>query len=173
MRHLMTSFLALHWAAFFALLGYLCIDGGGLRAALAFMGLQGAGQPQFATAPMAVAFLLVAALFCWVLVESCLGENGQSEGIVKVAFVAGGLMFSLILIHGALHNDGNSSGVILSLSALMVSYLATLGERWTALFRNDASATQASVSARAMARDAANTSLLSRISGRPDFEREL
>jgi hypothetical protein len=66
----MTSFLALHWAAFFALLGYSCIDGG-VDAALELLGTDSAhalaGQ-DFAAAPFAIGCLVVAALFCWLLV---------------------------------------------------------------------------------------------------------
>ncbi|TJX18402.1 MAG: hypothetical protein E5W21_35055, partial [Mesorhizobium sp.] len=41
MRHVLTSFLALHWAIVFALLAFICIDGNrGVAAALGVLGLE-------------------------------------------------------------------------------------------------------------------------------------
>jgi hypothetical protein len=172
MRYLMTSFLAMHWAVFFALLGYLCIDGGSADAALALFqagSLYDVMQPALATAPVAVAFLLVAALFCWVLVEACLGESDMSDTIVKLAFVAAGAVFSVFLICGVLGGAAPSLAV-LYFGALMASYLAVLGERRAAVPER-AMRDEARASVRALARGAADTSLLSRISGRPDLGR--
>src|SRR5918997_699060 len=40
MRHILSSFLALHWAVVFALLAFLCIDGNrGVAAALGVLGV--------------------------------------------------------------------------------------------------------------------------------------
>ena len=40
MRHVLTSFLALHWAVVFALLALICIDGNrGVAAALGMLGV--------------------------------------------------------------------------------------------------------------------------------------
>jgi hypothetical protein len=173
MRYLMTSFLAMHWAVFFALLAYSCIDGGGPDAALALFkagGLHDMVQPDLATAPIAVAFLLVAALFCWVFVEACLGESDLSDTIVKLAFVAAGVVFSAFLIGGVLGGAAPSRSV-LYFGALMASYLAVLGERRTAFSTRRAMRDEARATVRAMARGAADTSLLGRISGRPDLGR--
>jgi hypothetical protein len=121
---------------------------------------------------MAVAFLLAAALFCWVFVEACLGEAAPSGSIVKIAFVVSGVVFSMIFIGGALQGAGGFPGVALYLMALTASYVAVLGERWAATLGDNARNSPARVTLRAMARGAADTSLLSRISGRPDLGRD-
>jgi len=163
----MTSFLAMHWAAFFALLGYLCIDAGRIDAALAMLGaatVRAAG-PDPAAAPAAVAFLLVAALFCWLFVEACFGEADMSESVVKIAFVAGGMALSTLLIGCAVHGAGGPSQFAAYLTALVASYVAALGEGRAAMPRRG----RAGAAVRAVAREAADTSLLGLISGRPDL----
>ncbi len=181
MRYLMTSFLALHWAVFFALLGYLCVGGDhGIAVALATLGADSAGiaaiQPdKLVVAPLATAFMVVAALFCWAFIEVVFGDPERPEsadGVTKMAFVAAGGMFSLALIGGTMQGiEGVSTAAATHLAAVMACYLAILGERWALAFK--ATARRDEVTAiRAMARDAANTSLLSRISGRPDFGRD-
>jgi hypothetical protein len=173
MRYLMTSFLAMHWAVFFALLGYLCVDGGAAGVALALFGggdLHGAIHADVAAAPMAVAFLLVATLFCWVFVEACLGEADLSDTVVKLAHVAAAAVFSAFLIGGVL-GGGAPSRAVLYFAAVMASYLTVLGERRTAASTRRARHGEARATVRAMARGAADTSLLGRISGRPDLGR--
>jgi hypothetical protein len=170
MRYLMTSFLAMHWAAFFALLGYLCVDGGSALSLFGGGGLHGVMHPDIATAPMAVAFLLVAALFCWVFVEACLGEADLSDTIVKLAYVAATAVFSAFLIGGMLGGVAPSRAA-LYFAVLLASYLAVLGERRAAASTWRVKHNEARTTVRALARSAADTSLLSRISGRPDLER--
>jgi hypothetical protein len=166
----MSSFLALHWAAFFALLGYLCIDTGSLDAVSTMLGANGihdAAGADFAAAPAAVAFLVVAALFCWLFVEACFGESGISGGVLKIAFVAGGATLSPLLIGGAVHGAAGSPFAAAYLTALVASYVAVLGECRAAVpGREEVEATL-----RVFAREAADMSLLGRISGRPGFGR--
>ncbi|TIO21532.1 MAG: hypothetical protein E5X96_09575, partial [Mesorhizobium sp.] len=64
MRHVLTSFLALHWAVVFALLAYICMDGNrGIASALGVLGvsLQSSSFPDLdhalVVAPLAVALL--------------------------------------------------------------------------------------------------------------------
>jgi hypothetical protein len=178
MRHLMTSFLTLHWAVFFALLGYLCVGGDhGVDVVLATLGARAAGvavanQGTLVAAPLATAFLVVAALFCWAFIEVFFGDTERpegAEGVTRMAFVAAGGTFSLILAGGVARGiEGLSPAVATHLAALMACYLAILGERRALAFR-DAAPRDAARAVRALARDAANTSLLNRISGRPDL----
>lgn len=171
MRHLMSSFLALHWAAFFALLGYLCIEAGNLDAASAVLGAtaihDGAGSDP-ATAPAAVAFLLVAALFCWLFVEACFGESDLSDGVMKIAFVGGGALLSTLLIGSAVRGAGGPSFAAAYLAALVASYVAVLGECRLAAPRRE----RVKATIGAVAREAADMSLLGRISGRADLGRD-
>jgi hypothetical protein len=81
-------------------------------------------------------------------------------------------MFSLVLIDGAASGVPGLSGVVLYLTALMACYLAVLGERWTIVYRSATPRNEAAIALRAMARGAANTSLLGRISGRPDLGKQ-
>ncbi|TIX31048.1 MAG: hypothetical protein E5V34_08675, partial [Mesorhizobium sp.] len=67
MRHILSSFLALHWAVVFALLAFLCIDGNrGVAAALGVLGVAVQNtrfvnlENAIIVAPLAVALLVVA-----------------------------------------------------------------------------------------------------------------
>ena len=177
MRHLMTSFLALHWAVLFALLAFACIGSrAGMQDILASIGggHDGAGTALFdgamVTVPLASAFLIVAALFCWALIETVFGERPDSaDSVFKIALVAAGCVFLLVLVYGTAQGIGGlflpSSAHIAALSA---SYLVMAGER-AASAKAEASATPAGRGAvQAMAKGAAHASLLSRISGRTD-----
>ncbi|TIL79146.1 MAG: hypothetical protein E5Y76_07760, partial [Mesorhizobium sp.] len=71
MRHILSSFLALHWAVVFALLAFICIDGNrGVAAALGVLGVAVQNtrfvdlENAIVVAPLAVALLIVAVLFC-------------------------------------------------------------------------------------------------------------
>lgn len=177
MRHLMCSFLAFHWAILFALLAFVCIGGAtGLEAVLAAFGTghDAIGSLRLdgvlVTAPLASAFLIVAALFSWALIETFLGKDTDSaEAIFKVGFVAAGCVFLLMLIYGIVQDIG---GLFLSsavhLAAIAVSYLVVLGERSTVIEPKVLAAPAVRTTAFTMARSAAHASLLSRISGRPD-----
>src|SRR5258705_13363819 len=77
MRHILTSFLALHWAVVFALLAFICIDGNrGVAAALGVLGVAVQNtrfvdlENAAVVAPLAIALLIVAVLFCWAFVET-------------------------------------------------------------------------------------------------------
>jgi len=176
MRHLMTSFLALHWAAVFALLAFVCIGSSGMQDILASIGIghDAAGAVRFdgamVTAPLASAFLIVAALFCWALIETFLGEEADSaEGVFKIAFIAAGCVFLLVLVYGTTQGIG---GLFLPssahLAALAVSYLVVVGERLASAQARASAAPAGRGAVRAMAKGAAHASLLSRISGRTD-----
>jgi len=174
MRHLMTSYLALHWAVVFALLAFVCIGGvAGLEGVLSTFGALRGGPDLgrldrvLVTAPLASAFLMVAALFCWALIETFLGESPDSaEPIFKIGFVAAGCVFAVVLVLGTAQGIG---GLFLPatvhLAALAVSYLVVIGERLPYAPARLPPA-PAKGAARAMAANAAHASLLSRISGR-------
>ena len=99
MRHVFSSFLALHWAVVFALLAYICIDGSrGIDAALGVLGvpIQGDRFPaldHFAVvAPLSIALLIVAVLFCWAFVETLLNATARADAgdsVIQIAFKIG------------------------------------------------------------------------------------
>ena len=170
MRHLMTSFLALHWALFFALLAYLCIDDG-VEAALRMLGangLSGLLPENVGAGALALVFAMIAVLFLWALIEACLGTgNGDGSGldITRIAFVAACAVFSAIALVCAMKGARALPGIVVYFPALLACYLAVLGERWFALRREPSPAAKAA-DVGGMARSAANTALLGRISGR-------
>ncbi len=177
MRHLMTSFLALHWAVVFALLAFVCIgSSAGMRDILVSIGIghDGAGAMLFdgvmVTAPLACAFLIVAALFCWALIETILGEGAESaDSVFKIALVAACCVFLLVLVYGTTQGI---SGLFLPssvhLAALSATYLVIEGERAASARIRATTAVAGRGAVRAMAKGAAHASLLSRISGRTD-----
>jgi hypothetical protein len=183
MRHILTSFLALHWAAVFALLAFICIDGNrGVAAALGVLGVA-VQDTRFAdlenaavVAPLAVALLVVAVLFCWALVETLVNvatNPDAADSVVRIAFISASGVLSLILIGGAAQGiNGLFMVVAVQLAALLASYVAMLAERRSAFATAVATESEIRVAAHVMAKGAAHGSLLSRISGRSDTNLE-
>ncbi|MDG4897778.1 hypothetical protein P9272_30010 [Mesorhizobium sp. WSM4976] len=179
MRHVLSSVLALHWAVVFALLAYVCMDGSrGIAAALGVLGLsiQGGRFPQLENvalvAPLSVALLTVAVLFCWTFVETLLNGAARldaGESVARVAFIFASSLLSLILIGGVVQGiDGLFVIVGIQMTALLASYVAVTAERRSA-FAAAMKMPEGDVGAASrMAMGAAHSSLLSRISGRPE-----
>jgi len=179
MRHLLTPFLALYWAVVFALLAYICLDGSrGVASALGGLGvpLQSGRFPGLdhvaVVAPLSISLLIVAVLFCWAFVETLLNVAtgpDAGEAVVRIAFASASFLLSAILIGGATQGiNGLFMVVAIQMTALLASYVAVLAERraWLAAplrYRDDAR-----LAASRMAVGAAHSSLLSRISGRPE-----
>jgi hypothetical protein len=178
MRHVLSSVLALHWAVVFALLAYICMDGSrGIAAALGVLGLsvQASRFPELENlavlAPLSIALLTVAVLFCWAFVETLLNTATRAdagESVARIAFISASFLLSLILIGGVAQGiDGLFMIVAIQMTALLASYVAVLAERrssFAALHLPEGDVRAASL----MAMGAAHSSLLSRISGRPE-----
>jgi len=183
MRHILTSFLALHWAAVFALLAFICIDGNrGVAAALGVLGVV-VQDTRFAdlenaavVAPLAVALLVVAVLFCWAFVETLVNVAANpdaADSVVRIAFISASGVLSLILIGGAAQGiKGLFMVVAVQLAALLASYVAMLAERRAAFATAVAADGEIRAAAHVMARGAAHGSLLSRISSRSNTNLE-
>jgi len=183
MRHILTSFLALHWAAVFALLAFICIDGNrGVAAALGVLGVA-VQDTRFAdlenaavVAPLAVALLVVAVLFCWAFVETLVNVAANpdaADSVVRIAFISASGVLSLILIGGAAQGiKGLFMVVAVQLAALLASYVAMLAERRAAFATAVAADSEIRAAAHVMARGAAHGSLLSRISSRSNTNLE-
>jgi len=179
MRHVLTSFLALHWAIVFALLAFICIDGNrGVASALGVLGvavesthLAGLNDA-VVVAPLAIALLVVAVLFCWAFVETLLNiavNPDATDIVVRIAFISASGVLSLILVGGAAQGiDGLFMVIAVQLTALLASYVAVLAERRSALATTVAAESEIRARANVMARGAAHSSLLDRISGRSD-----
>ncbi|PZV36352.1 hypothetical protein [Mesorhizobium kowhaii] len=175
MRHVLTSFLALHWAIVFALLALICIDGNrGVAAALGVLGATIEGtrfvdlDNVIVVAPLATALLVVAVLFFWAFVETLVNDASSQgvDSVARIAFISASGVLSLIVIGGAAQGiNGLFMVVAVQLAALLASYVAMLAER-----RSVAAVAPADDEIRAaahgMAKAAAHNSLLSLISGR-------
>ncbi|RWH81132.1 MAG: hypothetical protein EOQ86_07015 [Mesorhizobium sp.] len=179
MRHILSSFLALHWAVVFALLAFICIDGNrGVAAALGVLGvvLQNTRfvdlENAVVVAPLAVALLVVAVLFCWAFVETLFSDPTNPEAtdsVVRVAFISASGVLSLIVVGGAAQGiNGLFMAIAVQLAALLASYVAMLAERRSALAATIPGTGEVRAAAHVMAKAAAHNSALSRISGRPD-----
>ncbi|TPM37086.1 hypothetical protein [Mesorhizobium sp. B2-3-4] len=174
MRHVLTSFLSVHWAIVFALLALICIDGNrGVAAALGVLGVtvesaRVANLDSIAVvAPLATALLVVAVLFFWAFVDTLMndGSNPGADSVVRIAFISASGVLSMILIGGAAQGiNGLFMVVAVQLAALLASYVAMLAER-RSVAASDESDFRAT--AHSMAKAAAHSSLLSLISGRP------
>jgi len=180
MRPILTSFLALHWAAVFALLAFICVDGNrGVAGALGVLGvaLENTRLADLdnaaVVAPLAVALLVVAVLFCWVFVESLVNAAANPEGadsVARTAFISASAVMSLILIGGAAQGiNGLFLVVAVQLAALLASYVAMHAEQRSVFAVAVSREAESRATAHAMAKGAAHGSLLSRISGRPDI----
>ncbi|MFB9979428.1 hypothetical protein ACFSQQ_14570 [Mesorhizobium kowhaii] len=175
MRHVLTSFLALHWAIVFALLALICIDGNrGVAAALGVLGATIEGtrfvdlDNVIVVAPLATALLVVAVLFFWAFVET-LVNDATSQGVdsvARIAFISASGVLSLIVIGGAAQGiNGLFMVVAVQLAALLASYVAMLAERRSVAAVAPADG-EIRAAAHGMAKAAAHNSLLSLISGR-------
>lgn len=177
MRHLLTSFLTLHWAVVFALLAFACVDGG--RGVAVVVSMLGATVPALSSgtlenmavvAPLAVAFTIVSLLFCWAFVGSLAGGEGSpqdADGIIRIAFIAAAGVLLLVMAGGVMLGiEGLYLVVAAHLTAIMTSYLAMLGERWSVGNAGQSWKVEGYSTARAMAQAAAHNSTLARISGR-------
>lgn len=175
MRHLLTSFLALHWAVVFALLAFICIDGSrGPQVALSVLGapVLDAGAMRldsaFVVAPLATGLLVVAVTFCWAFVEALVNGSPAADGTIRIAFITAAGMLSVVLVGGSVQGiTGLFPAVSVNLAALLTSYLAICAERWSTSRSGVPDREEIRVGARAMAREAAHGSRLARISGRP------
>ncbi|SJM27925.1 hypothetical protein [Mesorhizobium delmotii] len=179
MRHILSSFLALHWAVVFALLAFICIDGNrGVAAALGVLGVVvqnirfGDLENGVVVAPLAVALLVVAVLFCWAFVETLFSDPANpdaTDSVVRVAFISASGVLSLIVVGGAAQGiNGLFMAIAVQLAALLASYVAMLAERRSALAATVPGTGEVRAAAHVMAKAAAHNSALSRISGRPD-----
>jgi hypothetical protein len=177
MRHILSSFLALHWAVVFALLAFICIDGNrGVAAALGVLGVAVQNtrfvdlENAIVVAPLAVALLVVAVLFCWAFVETLFSvptNPDATDSVVRVAFISASGVLSLIVVGGAAQGiNGLFMVVAVQLAALLASYVAMLAERRSAATVPGTG--ELRTAAHVMAKAAAHNSALSRISGRPD-----
>jgi hypothetical protein len=179
MRQILTSFLALHWAAVFALLAFICIDGNrGVAAALGVLGVA-VQNTRFidldnavVVAPLAMALLVVAVLFCWAFVETLVNVSAgtdAADSVVRIAFISASAVLSLILVGGAAQGiNGLFMVVAVQLAALLATYVAMLAERRPAIATAVSTDGEIRAAAHVLAKEAAHSSLLSRISGRPD-----
>ncbi|RRH99209.1 hypothetical protein EH240_18380 [Mesorhizobium tamadayense] len=179
MRHVLKSFLALHWAIVFALLAYICMDGDrGIASALGVLGVsvQGSRFPGLEhaviVAPLSVALLIVALLFCWAFVETLLNiatRPDAGDAVVRIAFISASFLLSIILLGGAAQGiNGLFMVVAIQMTALLASYVAVLAERRSALAATTLYESEARLASHRMAMGAAHSSLLSRISSRPE-----
>ncbi|TIS61569.1 MAG: hypothetical protein E5X11_10885 [Mesorhizobium sp.] len=168
MRHVLTSFLALHWAVVFALLAYICMDGNrGIASALGVLGvsLQSSRFPDLdhalVVAPLAVALLIVALLFCWAFVETLLNiatRPDAGDTVVRIAFICASFLLSVILVGGA------AQGI----NGLFMVVAIQMTERRSASTAMTLHEGEAPLVSRRMAAGVAHSSLLSRISSRPE-----
>lgn len=175
MRHVLTSFLALHWAIVFALLAFICIDGNrGVAAALGVLGATIEGtrfidlDNAIVVAPLATGLLVVAVLFFWAFVEALINDATSQavDSVARIAFISASGVLSLIVVGGAAQGiNGLFMVVAVQLAALLASYVAMLAERRSvaAVAPGDI---EIRVAAHGMAEAAAHNSLLSLISGR-------
>ena len=173
MRHVLTSFLSVHWAIVFALLALICIDGNrGVAAALGVLGVTVESarfvnlENVIVVAPLAIALLVVSVLFFWAFVDSLINDaaNPGADSVVRMAFISASGVLSMILIGGAAQGiNGLFMVVAVQLAALLASYVAMLAERRSAAAYDDA---DFHAMAHSMAKAAAHNSLLSLISGR-------
>ncbi|MER8593948.1 hypothetical protein NKH33_20395 [Mesorhizobium sp. M1182] len=184
MRHILSSFLALHWAAVFALLAFICIDGNrGVATALGVLGVP-VQNTRFAdlenavvvaplvVAPLAVALLVVAVLFCWAFVEALTSDTTNpdpADSVMRIAFISALGVLSLIVIGGAAQGiNGLFMIVAVQLAALLASYVAVLAERRSTVAAAAPGTGEIRAAAHVMAKAAAHNSSLARISGRLD-----
>lgn len=176
MPHILTSFLAFHWALAFALLAIVCVMGGdgGAVAALDLLGvslshsnLDGGVVP----ALLSLAFTVGSVLFAWAFLTAFFSDQmvEGNDDVMRMAFGAAGGVLSLVLICGTTQGATGLFPVVAAhLAALLASYLAIRAESWSSSMSGVPGEEDFRAAARVMALGAAHSSMLARLSGRPD-----
>ena len=178
MRHILTSFLAFHWMAIFALLAAASAFGAEGSMPAIFFDLAGnpvTGETLFpamwTSAIFSIGFCVVAVLFLWVFITASFDAGTVSEDTEEVARFAFGAAvgsLTLLLLMRAVEPAAPLFTEIAALvAALLASYLAVFAERWSGLISTLPSRDDIRDAARLMAAGAAYNSMLSRFSGRP------
>jgi hypothetical protein len=176
MRRILSSVLAFHWMAVFALMAAVCaIDvDGGIGSALDLLGVTGTDPYRLHAGPgvsglLAMGFAVVSVLFCWACVTVFFGDPADPAGdeVMRIAFGAATIALSLTLLGGALLEIGGLLPIIAShIAALLASYAAIHAERWAAASAEPEEGADIRAAARVMALGAVHSSLLSRLTGR-------
>lgn len=178
MRHVLGSFLALHWTVVFAVLSVVCMAdvGYGLRDVLSLVGLgaiantaAGPGNLLLSGA-FATAFALASLLFLWAFVISLFSDPAamrETDEVLRVAFAVGGAVNSAVLVAAMLLSvEGVFPAVALQLGAMLASYLAINVERMSVATGRRGIGGSATL-ARLMAAGAVRNHSLARLSRRP------
>jgi hypothetical protein len=172
MRLLLTTVLAVHWMAVFAMLAIVMTiePGRGSLAALELLGVGlndpfAAGSTSFA-AFLSLGFFLVAALFLWALITALFGSaSADAEEVSRLAYAGGAIALTSLLLAGAVQPvSGLFIAIGTLLGALTVSYLAVVGERLAIAAAPPAEAPVPEF--RSLASEAAHNAMLSALSGR-------
>ena len=170
MRHVLTSFLALHWMAIFALLAAVAVLGADGGMPEVFFDLVGESA-MWTSAVFSIGFCIVAVLFLWVFITASFGDgvvSAETEEVARLAFGAAvGSLTLLLLIRAAESAAPLFAEVAMLVAALLTSYLAIFAERWSTLISTLPSRDDIRDAAKVMAAGAAYNSMLSRFSGRP------
>jgi len=172
MRLLLSSVLAIHWMAVFAMLAIVTTiaPARGSLSALELLGVHHsgvdfAGSEAFA-AVLSLVFATVSALFLWTFLVAALeaGRSRDADEVARYAFTGGVFALTTLLLVGAVQDaDGLFVSIGTLLAALLVSYLAIAAERMTAVAPKEAGGQSR---AQMMALEAAHRASLSRLSGR-------
>jgi hypothetical protein len=178
MPHILTSFLAFHWALAFALLAVVCVMGGdgGAVAALDLLGvslshsnLEGGVAPKL----LSLAFTIGSVLFAWAFLTAFFSDEAVegNDDVMRMAFGSAGGVLSLVLICGTAQGAAGVFPVVAAhLAALLASYLAIRAENWSVSISGVPGEADIRAAARIMALGAAHGSMLARLSGRPDAD---
>jgi len=118
---------------------------------------------------LAMVFATVAALFLWTFLIAAFGHQDMREADEVSRYAFGGGVFALtaLLLVGAVQQvDGLFVAIGTLLAALLVSYLAIVAERLSAVGANEP---ETSSRAQSMAAEAAHSASLARLTGRPQI----
>jgi hypothetical protein len=171
MRFVLSSVLAIHWMAIFAMLAVVSTvepARGGL-AAFELLGItvahSGISEHGELAAILTLGFALVTVLFLWTLLTSFFGRDAETEEVSRFAFAGAVIALTALSVVGVMHG---ASGLFVTIGtllvALVVSYLAIFAERWSATPVEHA--VDSSNDVKAMAAGAAHNAMLARLSGR-------
>jgi hypothetical protein len=171
MRFVLSSVLAIHWMAIFAMLAIVSTAEparGGL-AAFELLGIAvthpGVSEHGELAAILTLGFALVTVLFLWTLLTSFFGRDAEAEEVSRFAFAGAVIALTALSVVGVVHG---ATGLFVTVGTLLValvaSYLAIFAERWLAM--PDEHAAESVNDAKAMAAGAAHNAVLARLSGR-------
>lgn len=179
MKRVLGLFVLAYWSAFFGVLAFAALTGVGGGTGFAFEAWQIESWPStmsplqstVVATVLAFGYSLCGVLFIWTLIATLFGnpiDDGDTDEIARLAFAVAIGLATVLMIAGTVYGgSGPFFASSVQVVALLVSYVAIRAEGSLPIAARE-DEDDGIGAARMMALGAAHSSMLSKLSGRPD-----